>query len=104
MADEHMLPIRLYLMGHVGSNEYWGHQIQRLQNYGGGRLTVRSVKLVADGALGSWGASMLQPYTDNPSSRGLLLESPKVLSSLIHKFFQDDWQVVRRFSASHERC
>jgi predicted amidohydrolase YtcJ len=37
----------------------------------GGRLTVRAVKLFADGALGSHGARLLEPYHDRPSSRGL---------------------------------
>ncbi|KAF8583423.1 hypothetical protein K439DRAFT_1661297 [Ramaria rubella] len=92
MADEHMLPIRLYVMGHVDDNNYWGHKIQRLEDYGG-RLTVRSVKLISDGALGSWGAAMLEPYTDNPSTSGLLLTPPEILSSLIYDFFRDDWQV-----------
>ena len=37
-------------MGHVSSSEYWGLQIPQLVNYGKqGHLTVRSVKLVADG-------------------------------------------------------
>jgi predicted amidohydrolase YtcJ len=36
------------------------------------RLTVKSVKLVQDGALGSYGAGLLAPYTDDPSTCGLL--------------------------------
>jgi predicted amidohydrolase YtcJ len=34
-------------------------------------LTIASIKMVADGALGSRGAWMLQPYSDSPSSVGL---------------------------------
>ncbi len=34
-------------------------------------LIVYSVKLVADGALGSWGASMLEPYDDSPNNTGI---------------------------------
>jgi predicted amidohydrolase YtcJ len=37
------------------------------------RLTVRSVKLMADGALGSRGAALLAPYADEPGNTGLLL-------------------------------
>ena len=37
----------------------------------GDRLTVRAIKRVLDGALGSHGAWLLQPYTDLPSSVGL---------------------------------
>jgi predicted amidohydrolase YtcJ len=43
---------------------------------GGGLLTVRSVKLYADGALGSRGAALLEPYADDPGNRGLLVTPP----------------------------
>ena len=36
-----------------------------------GRLTVRAVKLYADGALGSRGALLFQPYSDDPANSGL---------------------------------
>ena len=39
----------------------------------GDYLTVRSIKLVADGALGSRGAAMIEPYSDDPGNRGLLI-------------------------------
>jgi len=38
------------------------------------RLTVRSFKIYADGALGSRGAWLLEPYSDDPGNRGLLLQ------------------------------
>ena len=41
-----------------------------------GRLWLRAIKLVADGALGSRGAALLEPYADEPSHRGLLLQEP----------------------------
>jgi predicted amidohydrolase YtcJ len=37
------------------------------------RLTVRGVKMYADGALGSRGAAMVEPYSDDPGNVGLLL-------------------------------
>ncbi|MCG6926508.1 MAG: amidohydrolase [Acidobacteria bacterium] len=40
---------------------------------GGGFLTIRSVKAFADGALGSRGAALLEPYADDPGNRGLLV-------------------------------
>lgn len=42
-------------------------------------LTVRAVKLVADGALGSRGAALHDPYSDEPSTRGLLVTPPEQL-------------------------
>jgi len=41
-----------------------------------GRLWVRAIKLSADGALGSRGAALLEPYADEPSHSGLLLQEP----------------------------
>ncbi|MBV9700772.1 MAG: amidohydrolase [Candidatus Eremiobacteraeota bacterium] len=39
----------------------------------GGRLWVRAIKMYADGALGSRGAALLQPYSDDPSNSGLIV-------------------------------
>jgi len=41
------------------------------------RLAVRSVKIYADGALGSRGAALLEPYSDEPTTSGLLTTSPE---------------------------
>jgi predicted amidohydrolase YtcJ len=46
---------------------------------GGGWLDVRAVKLYADGALGSRGAALLEPYSDDPGNRGLLVTPPEEL-------------------------
>jgi predicted amidohydrolase YtcJ len=43
---------------------------------GGGMLTIRAVKLYADGALGSRGAALLEPYADDPGNVGLLVTPP----------------------------
>jgi predicted amidohydrolase YtcJ len=48
-----------------------------LTDYARHRLAVRAIKIVADGALGSRGAAMLEPYSDEPSSRGLLTTPPE---------------------------
>jgi predicted amidohydrolase YtcJ len=52
------------------------------------RLTVRSFKLYADGALGSRGACLRKPYSDRPGTSGFLLLSPEELnrvSTLLYK-------------------
>jgi predicted amidohydrolase YtcJ len=46
---------------------------------GGGWLDVRAVKLYADGALGSRGAALIEPYSDDPGNRGLLVTPPEGL-------------------------
>ena len=44
---------------------------------GDGMLAVRAVKLYADGALGSRGAALLEPYSDDPGNSGLLVTPPE---------------------------
>jgi predicted amidohydrolase YtcJ len=48
-----------------------------------GLLTVRAVKLYADGALGSRGAALHEDYADDPGNRGLLVTEPDVLRAKI---------------------
>ncbi len=42
-----------------------------------GHLWIRAIKLYADGALGSRGAALLAPYSDEPSNTGLLVSKPE---------------------------
>lgn len=73
LIDEKRFPIRVYAM--LADNDAllrtW-FASGPLANYGG-RLTVRSVKLYADGALGSRGAALLAPYSDDAGNSGLLV-------------------------------
>lgn len=72
LADEGNLPVRLYVMIRANSIELADQLASyRMIGYGGHHLTVRSVKRSIDGALGSHGAWLLEPYTDMPESRGL---------------------------------
>ena len=49
----------------------------------GDRLTVRTIKLYIDGALGSRGAALLAPYSDAPQSTGLLVNDPEDLFPIL---------------------
>jgi hypothetical protein len=60
---------------------------------GSGFLSVRSVKLYADGALGSRGAALLEPYSDDPGNKGLLFQSDKSLAEQIDKALARGFQV-----------
>jgi predicted amidohydrolase YtcJ len=50
-----------------------------------GMITIRAVKLFADGALGSRGALLSQPYSDEPGTRGLEVTSAARLAEVIHR-------------------
>lgn len=56
-------------------------------------LTVRSVKLYSDGALGSRGAALLAPYSDDPGNRGLLFSTEAEMTAMVSKAFARGYQV-----------
>ncbi len=57
------------------------------------RLTVRSVKIYADGALGSRGAKLLEPYSDDPKNTGLMLENDDFYRHVCQKAYDAGYQV-----------
>lgn len=71
-VEEGKLGLRLWVMIRVG-NESLAKDLSkyRIINMGDKRLTVRAIKRSIDGALGSRGAWLLEPYGDLPSSTGL---------------------------------
>ncbi len=77
LADEGKLPVRMYVMVRFESDSSLEANLDRYRmiGYGHSMLTVRSVKQQIDGALGSHGAWLLQPYTDLPTSAGLNLKT-----------------------------
>ncbi|WP_227718226.1 amidohydrolase [Microbulbifer sp. Q7] len=93
LAAEDAIPLRVYPMissddpklpallgaGHVGApNE---------------KLYVRSIKVYADGALGSRGAALLEPYHDRPKEKGLLIYSQSELSKQMQLATDNGFQV-----------
>ncbi|KAK3383978.1 amidohydrolase [Lasiosphaeria ovina] len=58
-----------------------------------GMLTARSVKLFADGALGSWGSAMIEPYSDRPDVTGSLLVNASTLTALTKAWSAAGFQV-----------
>jgi predicted amidohydrolase YtcJ len=59
-----------------------------------GRLRMVGVKLYLDGALGSRGAWLKQPYRDAPGQRGLPLATDTVLKNLMSRAAMDNFQVA----------
>jgi predicted amidohydrolase YtcJ len=77
LIDAGKLKTRLYVMIR-GSMAALEPEFRKgpLINYANHRLAVRAIKIVADGALGSRGAALLAPYSDEPSNMGLLTTPP----------------------------
>ena len=57
------------------------------------RLTIRSVKIYADGALGSRGAKLLEPYSDAPEISGLIVENEDFYDHVCEKAYNAGYQV-----------
>ncbi|HEX7154893.1 MAG TPA: amidohydrolase [Thermoanaerobaculia bacterium] len=94
LIDEKRFPIRVYLMlngSDAAQLERWFAQ-GPLVDYGG-RLTVRSVKLYADGALGSRGAALLAPYADDPGNSGLMITKTEELERIARRALAAGFQV-----------
>ncbi|MBI1901085.1 MAG: amidohydrolase [Planctomycetia bacterium] len=74
LADQGKLPVRLYVMlrGSAGQLEDQLASLRTIDYQD--RLTVRAIKCMADGALGSHGAWLLEPYNDLPESTGLVVQ------------------------------
>jgi hypothetical protein len=85
LIDENRFPIRVYAM--LSDNDALIQQwFARgpLVDYGG-RLTVRAVKLYVDGALGSRGAALLAPYSDDPGNSGLMVSRPEHIQDVARR-------------------
>jgi len=83
LADSNKIPVRLYIM--VGDS--LDNMKKKLKNYymigyGDNHLTVRAIKQYIDGALGSRGAWMLEPYTDLPGHVGSNVTDLNVLKKI----------------------
>lgn len=77
LGRENALDIRLYAMiaDDARTVDAWFRRGPQNGLYNG-MLWVRSVKLYQDGALGSRGAALLDPYSDAPTTNGLLVQAP----------------------------
>src|SRR5688500_11960333 len=71
-AADGSLGVRLWVMVR-DSNDNLRARLAQFKAVGlaNNHLTIAAIKVTADGALGSRGALMLEPYTDSPSSTGL---------------------------------
>lgn len=86
------LPLRVYAMA-AGQGDEASEYLER-GTFHGRHLTLRAVKFLLDGALGSRGAAFDEPYDDEPSSLGLLLLSPDELEQKSRAFAERGFQVA----------
>ncbi|PKS07535.1 hypothetical protein jhhlp_006139 [Lomentospora prolificans] len=93
MADEEDWTVRVYSMAECPErNTFCPDRITKVDRPDG-RFTVRSVKLFADGALGSWGSAMIEPYSDRPDTSGSLLVNRSTLINVARSWASEGFQV-----------
>ncbi|MCH7537220.1 MAG: amidohydrolase [Proteobacteria bacterium] len=84
MADDKELDMRIYAML-SGAGSVLDAVGKPIRAYAGDRLEIAAVKLYADGALGSRGAAMLEPYSDDAENRGLPFWTQEELDAFVAK-------------------
>lgn len=92
-AVEHTLPVRIYAM--VSATD---DQLDTMLRNGPIRdaddfLFINSVKAYGDGALGSRGAALLEPYSDAPHQKGLMVTQPEDFPVLFNKVISAGFQL-----------
>lgn len=94
LADEKRLPLRVYCAIDIQDKD-WINFLKEgpTINYAGGMLNIRSVKLYADGALGSRGAALIESYSDDVGNRGLTLLSETELEEVSRQAIKYNFQV-----------
>ncbi len=85
LADRGALPMRITAMAAGDGDALDALCRDGLYRHPGGRLQMRTVKVYADGALGSRGAALLADYSDDPGNRGLMVTSPDGLHAVARK-------------------
>jgi len=85
------LKMRIYAMLSPGKENYEHFMFEGIHKTD--RLNVRSIKLFADGALGSRGALLLEPYSDDPGNVGLAVNTIEYLRDQCKLAYQNGYQV-----------
>lgn len=87
------LQVRLYAMLGASDSKLADMLEQGIIQDNQDKLFIRSVKIYGDGALGSRGAALLEPYQDAPEKRGLLVTQPDKLRKLYDQIFAKGFQI-----------
>lgn len=94
LVREGRMPLRVYVMldgaDHALVQEWLARGPEIDPHH---QLTIRAFKLFADGALGSRGAALLEPYSDAPGAKGVITTPAADVYSLTHNALQKGFQV-----------
>ncbi|WP_019961149.1 amidohydrolase [Woodsholea maritima] len=92
LATEGRLSTRVYISANGGDYQSVVDELSSRQS--GDLVTARAVKVYVDGALGSRGAALLEPYSDAPGTRGLILMQEDEAKALFERALRDGVQMA----------
>ena len=94
MVDEQKIGVRLWVMVRQNNAALAQNLARyRMVDYGRGHLTVRAIKHSIDGALGSRGAWLLEPYSDKPGDTGHNTTAVDIIAETARLALQHDYQL-----------
>ncbi len=94
LAREGRYELRNYVMIRANDSTLDAFMRRGVQNaLFNGRLWIRAIKISADGALGSRGAALLEPYSDDAGNTGLITAPPERIRSVAVKALRSGFQV-----------
>lgn len=92
LAARGEFPIRSYVMI-GGDGDLWSDYLAKGPEISD-RVTVRAIKLVADGALGSRGAALIEDYSDDSGNRGLVILQKEDVARVSRQAAEKGFQVA----------
>ncbi|MBU2912784.1 amidohydrolase [Reichenbachiella agariperforans] len=92
--NQNMLHLRVNAMLDGSDSKLLDHWFQTGPKVDNDFLTVRTIKLYADGALGSRGALMLEPYSDAPEESGKKITTADQLLRVSERAYETGFQVA----------
>ncbi|EDN98252.1 hypothetical protein SS1G_13110 [Sclerotinia sclerotiorum 1980 UF-70] len=101
LARRDELSVRIRVMAECEERNAFCHQdlrtvkVMRDGSGGGDMLLFGGIKLFADGALGSWGAALLEPYSDKPETSGMMLINETELTEVVKKHPDDQIRIAK---------
>ncbi len=94
LITEGNFPFRVYAAIDGAGRTWEQHRVSGPESdFGNGRLSVRALKLYADGALGSRGAALIAPYSDDPGNRGITVTSSDGMRTIVQQAVEAGFQV-----------
>ncbi len=101
LSEENAMSIRVNAMLYLPSPKWQQALIKGAYRSKDDMLTFNSVKIQADGALGSRGAALIADYSDQPGQKGLLLNSPEEFDHLVITSMNQGFQVNSHAIGDH---